>query len=121
MRPLFERAQEVEDEVAEGWEVVGLSMEMEHVLFEPAPELLDGVEPGGIGGERDDLDGEIEPLGARTRLGRPGARSEEGEGRALGFEGREDVGVVMDGPVVLDEVDLASRIGLDERPIEADE
>ena len=51
----LEAVEEGEDAVAEGREVVGEAMEVEDVLLELAPELLDGVEPGGVGGERDEL------------------------------------------------------------------
>src|SRR5215217_7234913 len=90
---VVEAGEEVEDEGAQGGEVVGESVEMQDVLFELVPELLDGVEPGGVGGQRDDLDGEVEVLGARGGLVGPGARAMVGEGRGLGLEGGEHVGV----------------------------
>src|SRR4051812_47247588 len=44
-----EAVEEGEDAGPESWEVVGEAVEVENVLLEPAPKLLDGVEPGGVG------------------------------------------------------------------------
>src|SRR3954452_6002331 len=108
----FEAGEEVEDEGAEGWEVIGEAVEVQHVLFEPAPELLDGVEPGGVGREWDELDREAEAFGPGAGLGRPGARAEEGEGRGLRLQGGEDIGMEVDRPVVEDQGDAAAWVGV---------
>src|SRR5215204_1507492 len=61
-----ELGEPVEDFLAESGEVVGRGMEMEELLVKEAPELLDGVEPGRIGGQADQLDRQVQP----PRLGR---------------------------------------------------
>ena len=97
------------------------TLEVEDVLLELAPEFLDGVEPGGVGGERDELDREVEALGSGAGVGGPGAGAEEREGRPLGLEGGEDVRVEVDWPVVEDHVEASARVGGGEVAVEADE
>ena len=45
-----ELIQEVADQLAQVVEVGGIRVKVEDVLPQPAPELFDRVEPGGIGG-----------------------------------------------------------------------
>src|ERR1700741_1051524 len=84
---VLEAGEEVEDEGSEGGEVVGETVEVQHVLLEPAPEFLDRVGPGGVGGERDELDREAEALGAGAGVGGPGRRGAEPVAGGLGLEG----------------------------------
>src|SRR6266511_4133781 len=96
-------------------------MEVQDILLEPAPELLDGVGPGGVGWQGHELDRQVEARGSWTGLRRPGAWAEEREGRGLGLEGGQDVRVEVDRPVVLDQIDPLARIGRDEGLVEADQ
>ena len=118
---VLEAGEEVEDEGPERGEVVGEAVEVQHVLLEPAPDLLDGVGPGGVGGEGDELDREVEALGPRAGRGRPGPWGPEPATGGLGFEGGQDIGMVVDRPVVQDEVDPSIRIGGDQGLVEADQ
>jgi hypothetical protein len=81
---ILEALEEGEDERAQVREVVGEAMRVEHVLLELAPELLDGVGPGGVGGERDELDREVEAPGPGAGLVGPGAGAGERERGACG-------------------------------------
>lgn len=90
--------QEGVDALAQGGPVVGEPMEFEHVLTQPPPQLLDRVQPGGVGRQPDHL--------------QPWQVS----------QGRLYVVMVMDGPVVLDDIDtLGPRIHAIQLPIEGDD
>src|SRR5919202_5119394 len=73
---LGEPLEEGEDLPAELVEFGRPGVEVEDLLLEPAPELLDRVEPGGVGRQADQLEGQVQAarLGRRRRGGPRGAR-----------------------------------------------
>ena len=79
-----ELVQEGGDALAQGVPVSGESVLLEHVLLEPAPEFLNGIEPGSVGRQPDGL--------------------QSGQGVERG----QHVGMGVDGPVVLDQIDVPS-------------
>jgi hypothetical protein len=111
-----------EDGGTEGGEIVGPGVEMQDLLLEEAPELLDRVEPGRIGGQAHQLNGEMQPPRA-PRGGVGHARgADPGPGPRLGLQRGEHIGQEVDRPVVQDEVQaLGGRILAAELLIERDE
>lgn len=85
---------------------------MQHILAQPAPQLFNRVEPGSIGGQESQLDGQVILHGCGTRLLRP-------EGGLLGFKPRQHVRVNLDRPVVLSHINrfgvriVAADIGIE--------
>src|SRR6516164_4012995 len=95
MRARSKLIQEGVDTLPQRVPVVGQPMQFEYVLPQPAPQLLDRVEPGGVGWQPDDL------------------QSRQGS------QGRLYIVMVMDRPVVLDDIDaLSPRIDAIQLPIE---
>src|SRR5260221_9723303 len=80
MRARGKLIQEGVDALAQRAPVVGQAVELEHVLTQPAPDFLDGIEPGGVGRQPDQL-----------------------QARQVS-QGRLHVVMVVDGPIVLDDV-----------------
>ena len=55
---MSELVQKSGDSLFEGGPVVSKAMQMQDILAEPTPELLDGVELGSLGGQAEQLDGQ---------------------------------------------------------------
>ncbi len=81
MRARDKLIQEGVDALTQRAPVVGQAVPLQHVLTQPAPELLDGIEPGGVGRQPH----RFQPWQARQH--------------------RLHVVMVVNGPVVLDQID----------------
>ena len=51
--------------------IIGITMQMEDILFQPTPQFLNGVRPGSVGGEEQQSDGQVELLDVETGFGFP--------------------------------------------------
>jgi hypothetical protein len=93
MRARGKLIQEGVDALPQRVPVVGQAVEREHVLTQPAPDLLAGIAPGGGGRQPDQL--QARPAG----------------------QGRLHVVMVVDGPMVVDDVDpLGPRLHVIQLP-----
>src|SRR5512135_312789 len=101
-------------------------MQMQNILFELAPKLLNGIEPRSVGRQRHDLDGQM-PVSPflpclLAWLLRPVRSRVEREGNFLWFQSQQHIRVKMHRPIVLHHPDaLRLWIGTSDLLIESDQ
>ena len=100
----FKWLEEREDLLAQGRQIFSPRMQVQLVLLELAPELLDRIAPGGIGRQLHDLDGEmLLPTLLERFLGQhlgPIARQLDRIEPLLLFQCQQHIGMEMHWPIV---------------------
>ncbi len=108
-RAVLQRLEEGIDRLSQRRQVIGLPVQVDHLLLELAPELLDRIAPGRLGRQRHQLDRQPQVIPTRDRLrmgfARPIGRAVGREGQFLRLQRDQHIRMAMERPVTLDQID----------------
>jgi hypothetical protein len=106
-RPILKLLEKDQNPFAQTSQIIRWSMQMQDLLSELAPEFLDRIEPGGIGGQHDHLHGQVPgsiPFdGGRAGCKRPIVRPRKGEWTVLRFQSNKHIRMKVNRPMVLND------------------